>query len=153
MRGFDRIRVSCAVVLTLLVSCTPPNSKNPAQPVGDEFDFIGTAWVLASLGGRPILGDANVTLEFGDESFDGYSGCNWYGGNYTVTDAAINFADIASTARACATPAGVMQQEEVYGQALYEATAYRVVGDRLELRDGAGTVTLAFTRGGETPEP
>ena len=138
----DRMLRGCAVLLVaFLVSCAQPNEQSPAG-----FAFSGTAWQLSSLGGESLLGGTAITLEFRDKNFNGYSGCNWYGGSYTVTGTTVHFKDISSTARACLTPAGAMSQEEAYGRLLAETVSYRVTGDSLELLSGAGTA-LTFTRG------
>ena len=139
-----------ALLVALLASCVQPNDAS-AQPAGDGFEFDDTEWVLGSLNGEPLLKDTNITLEFKGESFNGYSGCNWYGGPYTVTETAIDFVDGGSTARACNTPTEVMQQEETYGRALYRAATYRATDDHLELANGAGDVTLAFTQKPQLP--
>ncbi len=138
----DRMLRGCAVLLVaFLVSCAQPNEQFPAG-----FAFGGTAWQLGSLGGRSLSKGTAITLEFRDKNFNGYSGCNWYGGDYTVTGMAIHFTDSGSTAQLCPTPVGVMLQEEAYGRLLAETFSYRVTGDSLELLSGGGTA-LTFTRG------
>ena len=139
------------LLLIFLVSCSQPSGSDSVPPAG--FAFGGTAWTLDLLSGAALLKDTTITLEFDSESFDGYSGCNWYGGNYTVTGTAIKFTDGGSTAIACTAPTGVMPQEASYGSALYGAATYRVTDNRLELMDSMGTVTLTFTRRAKASEP
>ncbi len=93
----------CAAFLSFLfVSCAQPEGS--AQPASDAFSFDGTEWVLESLNGQPLLKDTNITLEFDDGRFGGYSGCNWYGGDYAVTSTTVDFVSGPTTLIGCDTP-------------------------------------------------
>ena len=50
-----------------------------------------------------------------------------------------------TTRRQCAEPEGVMAQEQEFLQALAAATQYTLTADRLELRDGNGSLQVTFT--------
>ena len=99
---------------------------------------MDTEWVLESLNGEPLLEDTNITLEFNDDGLGGYAGCNMYGSPYKATATSLSVESIYSDAQACNTPTGVMQQEEAYRLALYQAATYYITDNRLELANGAG---------------
>lgn len=117
-------------------------------------ELTGTEWQLEALRGKPLLSDSSITLEFGEEpheGFNGYDGCNYYGARYLATDSTFDIVDgIASTAMACDTPPGVMDQATDYTQALADATTFRLTSDQLEFIDAAGRTVLSFT---DTEQP
>lgn len=139
-----------ALLVVFLASCAQPNGSS-AQSTGESFSLDGTEWVLESLNGEPLLEDTNITLEFEDESLNGYSGCNWYGGPYKATAMTFSVVEIVSTQQACTIPVGAMRQEGTLYEALGQAATYRVTGDRLEFVDSMGDVTLTFTQKPQLP--
>ena len=138
------------LLVVVLVSCVQPSSTS-AEPTGDEAKLDGTEWVLESLSGKPLLEGTNITLEFGDGRYGGYSGCNFYGGNYTATDATVEFVGGPTTAVGCDRP--ILQQEERYARAFGYGTevGYRVTGNRLEFVNSTNDVTLVFTQKPQLP--
>lgn len=109
-------------------------------------DLDGTEWVLTSLYGNNLVEGSNITLNFGEGSVGGFAGCNGYGGGYTAADdGTLMIPEIAVTAQLCQAPDGVMPQEDAYIQALGNAAAYRVTDGRLEIDNGSGETTLAFS--------
>lgn len=54
-----------------------------APPAPAEVDpaLAGTEWLLTSLGGEEPLPKTEITLEIGEESAGGSTGCNAYGGD------------------------------------------------------------------------
>jgi heat shock protein HslJ len=127
----------------MLAACAaPPAGDEPGAGLGA---LEGTEWTLVSLAGREPLAGTQITLEFAEGSAGGYSGCNQYGGSYPRGAAGeLRLTEIASTAMLCQDPAGVMEQEAAFLQALQSVTAYRLEGERLELLDEAGKARLAF---------
>lgn len=110
-------------------------------------DLAGTGWTLTTLRGDPVLPDTEVTLELDDQHLGGSGGCNGYGASYLASATTLEFVvGVHSTDILCDTPAGVMDQEEAYLEALSRAATYRLEGARLELSDASGTVTLVFSR-------
>lgn len=125
----------------LLIACTTPGS--PAQPTDVTSELDGTEWVLESIGGQSLVEDTNITLEFDDEKISGYSGCNFYGGGYTIDKESLKFLGIGTTMIGCDGP--VAQQETRYLTAFGydESVAYRRSEGRLEL-EGDDGVQLIF---------
>jgi heat shock protein HslJ len=115
-------------------------------------ELAGAPWRLVSYAGpegsqRPVLPGTEVTATFQDGRVSGSAGCNQYTAGYQLAqDAAgiIRISQAASTQRFCVEPAGVMDQETAYLQALGRVERYAISGDELTLRDAAGGVLLVF---------
>lgn len=126
-----------------------PSSKAPTTVIaGDAADLAGTKWELKELEGRKLLEGTRITLTFQNEGLAGNAGCNSYSasrvklGNGTIETSAIS-----ATEMACGkSEGGVMSQEQRYLQALGGAASYKLVEDRLEMRDVAGDKTLLFEK-------
>lgn len=106
--------------------------------------LAGMEWVLTALQGDRILAGSRITLTVTESGVTGYSGCNWYGGRLTEAEDSIRVEDASQTARLCMHPAGVMEQENLFGRLLAAVRSYRVAGDSLQLRDAAGEKVLEF---------
>ena len=129
-----------------------------ARPaVALDTGLTGDEWVLVSLNGEAPLSDVRGTLRFETDGGEpgmiagarvrGIALCNSYGGELrTAADGVFNVAEIESTEEYCDEPAGTMEQESAYLDALRNAAGYRLQGDRLELLDADGEVTLTFER-------
>jgi heat shock protein HslJ len=98
-----------------------------------EPDLEGGTWVLTDLNGVDPLETRRPTLEFEAGQVSGNTGCNHYGGSFTLQGNAIQFEGLFSTEMACLDPAGMMEQERVYLDLLKSA-------DRLVLTDGVLTL-------------
>lgn len=115
-------------------------------PAPEGIALEGSEWVLQELNGSPLIAGSNITLEFAGGEVSGYAGCNAYGGPYTLEAASLAIPQVGMTRRACPEPAGVMEQENAFAQALHSSATYTAQGDRLELADSSGQVVLAFAR-------
>ncbi len=103
-----------------------------------------TGWILALLSGEEPLAGSHITLNLGQEGFDGFSGCNTYGGEYeAASNGTLNTGPIFQTAMECETPA-LTEQEGRYVEALRNSASYRVSADRLEIDNAAGETALVF---------
>lgn len=149
MRRMNSNLISQVFLVVLLASCARPSSTS-AEPTGDEAKLDGTEWVLESLSGEPLFEGTNITLEFDDGRFNGYSGCNWYGGDYTATDTTVKFISGPTTLIGCDHP--ILQQENRYLRSFgYDAeVGYRVSNGRLELSGADGTQPI-FTEQPQLP--
>lgn len=128
-------------------SAPTPAPTDTAAPAGLE----GSDWLLVSLDGRGPLPDTNVTLRFKDGQATGYAGCNSYGGAYSAEGSRLVVPPIAVTLMLCAEPAGVMEQEMAYLEALQgEALVYQVAGERLQITNPNGH-SLLFSLQPEFP--
>ena len=117
------------------------------RPAKVDPALEGTEWLLTSLEGSSLVADSRITLNLGRDGFQGLAGCNNYGGEYEVASGgALEFGLFTITAMDCSEPAGVMDQEQAYVAALTEARGYRLVGDRLEIRDDNEETILVYAR-------
>ena len=129
--------------LALLVTgCLPTGSAlgEGGQPAPSEaIELDGTRWDVVELGGEPVTGDAQGTLDFSGGQVSGVGFCNGFGGVYELDGTELTFGELAQTLMACLEPEGVMELESAYMAALNSATAYRLDGDNLVLTDAEGT--------------
>ena len=104
-----------------------------------------TRWELISLNGADPLEGTTITLEFSVEEISGTAGCNGYGGRLDAASEGIfNAPEIMSTAMACLEPDGVMEQEQVYLQIMWDADKYQFMDGELQIATANGE-TLNFT--------
>jgi heat shock protein HslJ len=143
------MKKSYAAVLILIVglaSCVRPTDPNPSS-------LSNTQWSLITLRGQPTIEGveyleedvalhSHPSLEFGNDTFKGYSGCNLFGGNYTATETTLMITEYGGHDVGCPDPVG--QQEVDYYKALEEVTNYRIIDNHLELANSIGTTILVF---------
>ncbi len=114
------------------------------KPPGTGTPLNGTKWALASLEGEGLLKGTTISLDFAGERLTGSAGCNNYGGRYTATGGGhLTTTDVASTAKLCWAPEGILEQERRYLDILRNVTNFRLDGGRLWL-DTADGRTLIF---------
>jgi heat shock protein HslJ len=132
------MRIFIALALTLLAAGCAPVTSAPVS-------LNGTEWMLTSMPGMTLVGDAKITLHFEDGSATGSAGCNQYRGTYTASGTSLTFGPIASTKRACIDN-GMNAQETAYLDALSKTATYLITADRLFLRDADNTERLVYER-------
>ena len=107
-------------------------------------DMLDEEWVLetfVSIDGSstPVLEDTRVTLSFDiDGRVHGNAGCNGYTGAWALDDANVRIGPLLSTRMACASPVGVMQQEQRFLAALEAVHDVLRFGDGLRIDYGSG---------------
>ena len=122
-----------------------------ATPAAAASGLGGTAWTVVNYnnGNQAVVGmieGSEVTLNFGtDGQVNGSAGCNRYAGPFQSQDAALKAGPLASTMMACASPAGVMEQETKYLAALQNAATYTIDGSTLTIRDAGGAMQVVAT--------
>jgi heat shock protein HslJ len=115
-------------------------------------DLQGTSWnVIGYNNGKQavtsVLAGTTLTADFGkDGNVSGNGGCNSYSGPYKINGDQITVGPLISTMKACADPAGVMDQEMQYLAALQSAATYQMDGASLELRTKDGALAADFTK-------
>jgi len=124
------------------VSVTPAASQNPLN---------GTSWQVTGYnnGRNAVTGPLNgttLTTRFSADQISGNSGCNEFAGSYWVSGANISIGALGGGMMACADPAGVMEQETQFLDALRSAVTFQFDGNRLTLRRGDGSTAVVFTR-------
>ena len=144
------VLVPLAIVVLLLAAagCGPINlvpDTGPEATPEEAPSLTGTEWVLVLINNREPLQGAEVTLSFDETTAGGTAACNSYGGDYTTgPGGTISFGEIVQTLMLCTEPDGIMDLEEEYIDTLNLAESYRVINDRMEIQDPAGSVILEF---------
>ena len=108
-------------------------------------------WVLTSFGGaeadRPAAArPAEMTLA-PDGRVSGDTGCNSFGGTWSIAGDRLRLGEVAMTLRACFEDDVATAQEDAIARALSATKTARVDGDRLTIRATDGSATLVFVRG------
>jgi len=113
-------------------------------------------WVLTSFstGGpdRQASADrpAEMTLAAGGR-LSGDTGCNSFGGSWSLTGDTLRLGEVAMTLRACVDDDAATAQEDAIARVLSATKTATVDGDRLTIRATDGTTTLVFTRADAAP--
>jgi heat shock protein HslJ len=115
-----------------------------AEEPSTSTSLIG-AWRLASYGsGETIssaLADVEGNLTFNEDgTLTGTSGCNEFGGSYTVEGDQITFKEVVSTLKLCDTP--LMDQEEAMQQVLADTATYQIEGLTLTITNNDRVLVL-----------
>lgn len=120
--------------LLLLTACATTAAPPPA--------LDGTRWKLASADGGPLAMDEarQVTAEFTADRAAGFSGCNQYSGNYTLSGTTLNVGPVVATKRGCIGPGGEI--ERAWFDLLAEPVQVAREGEALVLRGGGVAVRL-----------
>lgn len=110
---------------------------------GGGQGLAGTSWRLIEIDGQlvPEGVDATINFEEGGQ-VSGTSGCNQYGGAYSVDGGQISFPEIAMTEMDCLED-GIMQLELTFIDALSAGGTFDNQGDSLTI-DAANGTTLTF---------
>lgn len=126
-------------------------AQPPASLTGSEWRVQA---VNNGVGGvASVVTGTQLTVTFGtDGRVSGNTGCNLFSGPYTVTGSSLTFGSLISTRRACLSDAA-NRQEAAFLAALGNVKAYRLVGDRLTLVDGAGARQIELVRPSVQPVP
>lgn len=130
-----RILVPLVLILAVALSaCSSP---------GTTADLNGTEWLLTSLNGSPPIDGVELTLSFDDGAITGSAGCNTYFGKYMQEgDGGLVIRDLANTEIGCLEPAGILEQEAEYLNALRSATGFRVDDGKLEVSAAEGALLI-----------
>ena len=124
----------------ILVIVALAMAHGPARAGGSLF---GTTWRAVAIDNAPAL-DAVPTrlLIEADGSFRSFVGCNQLTGIASVSYQRLTFELLASTGKACPSPASL--QEQNYVAALDATRSFAIDGDVLKFYDAAGTPLVSF---------
>jgi heat shock protein HslJ len=110
-------------------------------------DIVGTSWRLESYGpaNAPVPAAAKpATIAFGaDGSVSGSTGCNSYGGSYTLDGERLTFGPLVGTLIACPEEDITQQERELLG-ALQGTVRYELAGGKLRIFYAADSKVFTF---------
>ena len=133
----DRLTITNNAMVLVFTRATAGSEEPSGSLIG--------AWKLTSSGAGDVLSSALPDVEAGltfseDGTVTGNSGCNEFGGSYTVEGDQITFNEIVSTLKLCDAP--WMEQEEAMQQVLTETATYRIDGNSLTLTNNDRVLVL-----------
>jgi heat shock protein HslJ len=150
------------VTINVIQPIAPPTVQPlPTQPIAPPLPPIavdplaGTRWEVVNFnnGQGAVVGlvpGTKITLDFGTSQVgqaSGRAGCNTYFAQYQVGDPnGLTIGRPGATTLLCATPEGVMQQEQQYLAALQSAATFQLTGDQLQIRAAGDALAVVATR-------
>jgi heat shock protein HslJ len=120
--------------------------------ISQKSTLPGSAWQVSAYnnGKEAVVGvstGSELTLAFGDNGrVTGSAGCNNYVADFDTEANKVSIGMPRTTRKACAEPAGVMEQEALFLKALQSAATFRINGDRLELRTADSALAAVLQR-------
>ncbi len=94
-----------------------------------------------------VVAGTTVTATFGpDGTVSGSAGCNSYSAGYTLSGTALKVDHAAATQMFCDSPAGVMDQETAFLNALAASTVVETSASGVTLRDASGATQLTLAK-------
>ena len=119
---------------------TPGPSVTSTLPSGPA-SLAGTAWKAVTVAGQPVVTGHEPTATFSASEVIGTTGCNSYGGSYTLSDGKITFGPLRMTLMACIGPVGDVEGR--YTAAMTGATTVTTdAGGRLVIDGTAGSIVF-----------
>src|SRR5688572_2607415 len=78
------------VLMTVAHGCTtqqesPSARADSAVESAAPSELTDMRWTAITVRDQPVLAGVRITMEVTATSMGGYGGCNWYGGDYTLT--------------------------------------------------------------------
>ncbi|MFV9503790.1 MAG: YbaY family lipoprotein [Oscillochloridaceae bacterium umkhey_bin13] len=131
----------------------PPASRVLFGRLGAELStttpiLTGRDWYLVSFGAtdqpHTSVGDRPVTLRFEEDRLAGQSGCNNFGGGYSLNGSQITFQPFFVTSAACTDDVLNRQEQAILG-ALQGSAPFELTAERLVLRYDNGRQALVYT--------
>lgn len=111
----------------------------PFVPLVALAQFEDKTWVLEKYGNANNLQNAisgkevNVRFDSSSGKVSGSAGCNSYTAAYQRTFNNVAVSSLSSTMMLCTIPAGIMQQESTFKNALSGAESCKIVNNKLEI--------------------
>lgn len=111
----------------------------PIIPLVALAQFEDKTWVLEQYGQADnpenvLAGkELNARFDSGSDKVSGTSGCNSYSANYQRNFNNITVSSLTGTMMLCMAPAGIMQQESAFKNALSGAQSCKIVNNKLEI--------------------
>ena len=111
--------------------------------VGSPQSGIVGGWLLVNINGAVVIPGTEITAVFGDSgNLSGSSGCNTYTGVYQINGTSLTVGGLGGSQQSCSTPAGIMDQEQLYLTVLSSAVGFTIEGRQLTIRSSRGQLTF-----------
>ncbi|UCG24826.1 MAG: META domain-containing protein [Chloroflexota bacterium] len=121
------------------VQLTLVDVADKSEPAPDLND---TVWVASALNGQPPLEGSELTLGLFNGQVIGSAGCNRFSGQYETAGDSLAFGELATTGVPC--PRILLDQQDVYVQALESVASFRLGDGQLLLLDEKGETILSY---------
>ena len=141
------------------LSLLDASGKELVTFAAQSSELGGTSWIVTGYNNGKqavvsVMLDTTITANFGaDGNLSGNAGCNEYSAPYQTTGPKITIGQGISTMKFCASPEGVMDQEQQYLAALQTAATYRIDGTTLEMRTADGALVASFQKAAAAAAP
>lgn len=141
----NKLTAILPVALLLLFLCNSCTVQN--NTLTTETETIQDAyWILVSLEGQNVQEPQNtrtayIRFEEGENDVTGYTGCNRFSGNYTLTEQRLQLSNLSTSRMVCSD----MEIENKMMDVLSRVDTYRIAGDVLTLYDGDEAVATFMT--------
>jgi heat shock protein HslJ len=112
-------------------------------------ELNGTTWFLEIINDQTLVPGSEINSTFNVDpngesgTMNGSAGCNAYSATFGLD---LGVVATLTGSKVCTQPAGVMEQEQSYINALNRAYGYWLTGDRLIVNTGLGALTYSKTR-------
>jgi heat shock protein HslJ len=159
------------IVLVLFAGCTAPQgtipstttpvTSAPTTPVvtaaEPESPLLGT-WTLisalAGMGTTNVIPGTTIIATFAEDgTVSGSAGCNNYVASYQSRGNTLSIGTLVTTLKTCNSPAGIMNQEQIFLTNLKGAETFTTTGDILAISDANGKTLLTFRKEGAAVSP
>lgn len=131
-------------------------AESAAESAAEPTALSASEWIAEDINGGGVIDRLQLTLNIdADGKVSGYSGCNRFGGQADISDAAggkVGLGALFSTRMACMDEARG-NQEAKFLAALGEVANWRVENGLLYLSNNAGADVLRFSNADHTTKP
>jgi len=151
----------CTAPQGTIPSTTTPVTSAPTTPVVTAAEplspLLGT-WTListlAGMGTTNVIPGTTVIATFAEDgTVSGFAGCNNYVASYQSRVNTLTIGTLATTLKNCNSPAGIMNQEQIFLTNLKGAATFTTTGDILSISDANGKTLLTFRKEGSAVSP
>jgi heat shock protein HslJ len=145
----------CTAPLGTMPPATTPATPSPMTPevtaTEPSSPLSGTWTLISALGGMGtsnVLPGTTITATFAEDgTISGSGGCNNYVASCQSGANTLSIGALITTLKTCDSPAGIMNQEQIYLMNLQAAAKYMITGDILSISDANGKILLTFRKG------
>ena len=136
------MRVALLLPVVLIAAACATHSLEPTAPT---VDLLDTYWRVEQIDGyrlvrRPGTREPHIVLSREGSRVSGFAGCNNLSGAYLQVRDALSIENFLMTRMACGGEGDAL--EAAFTKALGSTSTYRIVANRLELRDVQGVTRM-----------